>query len=227
MHRKGNERFHNSRRSRGLRRHGRMASESGHKVTKVHHRGRVHRILRRLTWRWASYRRACAEVCGQRDASFSQLYPGVQRGFRSGGYPYLKNTSGFGSTTEMATWTPESEGEDWSCEEETFKGSREEVVSWIKGYASKRGRPVNFRPPHERIKSMKKRKKSKMKTFGPTVTEQDPEISTNITWRHRMSPPPPPPIPKVKLYAQIYCHVVAFRIRLYALIKSILCWKRN
>ena len=139
------ERFRTRSRSRRVRGYGRVATRAGDKASAIHDRRRVHRLFKRLKRKWDSCRRARTEVHRQRNASLSQLYPGVQRGLRNGGYPYAFNTHGSGPSAKVATWPTESEGQGGGCEEETFKGSRKEVVSWIKGYASKRRCPTTIR----------------------------------------------------------------------------------
>jgi hypothetical protein len=170
-----NERLRNRRRSWGIGRCRCMVSNKRRgTLKKIHNRRRVHRFSEELRGARASCRRGRAEVYRQRDESLPQLHSGLQRRFRDWSDKSTWNSAGFSTPTEMAeesTWT---EGDCWSEEEETFAGSREAVVSWVKGYASNSGCPANSRLLYGRNNPMKKRSKNKMKTAkSPSITPSE------------------------------------------------------
>jgi len=142
--------LYNRSRSRSLRGYGYIRTYKRFVPEEVYERRRVRRSHRELKGEWLRSDRARTEICGERDASFTQLHPGLQYGVRSGGSQSDGYCGGPRSPSEMARLDSWSEGSSWTTEEEVFKGTREEVVSWIKGYAGNGGCSTDFRLLHGR-----------------------------------------------------------------------------
>ena len=197
------ERIRNRRRSRSIGRCRCMVSDQRRgTLKKIYNRRRVHRFSEELRRARESCSRGRAEIYRQRDESLAQFYSGVQRGFRDWSDKSTWNSAGFSTPTEVAeesTWT---EGDYWSEEEETFAGSREAVVSWVKGYASNCGCPANPRLLYGGNNPMRRRSKNKMKTAkSPSITPTEDtyiteleELYEKINNRHKKSVRSRPPL---------------------------------
>jgi len=132
-----NERFRARRRPRCFRGYRYMVSKDrGYKTEEIYGRGRVRGDDVSAERCGVCGNRARPEVHRERDASLSQLHPRLQHRVRGGGYKVPWDLCGLNSAPEMAKTLGWTEGDSWSEEEETFKGSREEVISWIKTYSS-------------------------------------------------------------------------------------------
>lgn len=190
-----NGRGYPSGRPRRFWRHGSLSRRRG-LSEKVHYRRRIHRLRKELAKERAkqSRSRGRTEVHWESNDGFTQLHPRVQRGFRDWSHKVFTYTGGPRSPSEMARWDSWTEGEEWGSEEETFKGTREDVVSWIESYSSYSGRPADTRlPPAEAFEELMKRKKEKKKmgtakgfpSYRP-ISEQDTYIPNFV----RTSEPP-------------------------------------
>ena len=209
-------------RSRRLRRYGSLARRRGN-VKKVHYRGRIRRLRKEHARRRRSRCGTRTQIHWESNDGFSQLYPGVQRGFRSWNDKVSQYSGVSRSPSEMARWDSWTEGSDWYEEEETFKGTRDQTISWIKSYARDSGRPIDFKSLHEKV--MKKRPKTKMKTskFPSYQGTPEPGADTyipNFSWRHRMKPVQPESNRSRAKFLNVILRIVS---RGYSLIKSCLC----
>ncbi len=175
-------RLYLSRRPRSVGRHGSLSRRRG-ALKEIYYRRRIRHLRKKLAKERSKTRRSGGrpKICWESNDGFSQLYPRVQRGFRDWGVEITVDTGGSHTTSEMAKWYSWSEGAQGSSEEESFKGTREDVVSWIKSYPSngRRLADPSLLPEEERL--MKKRKKKKMGTakgFPPyrPLNEQDTYI---------------------------------------------------
>lgn len=111
-----------------------MAKEDRDKVIKIYERERIRDLRKELKRSRRSGSGACSKVCGERDESEPQLHAGLQLRVRGGSDKERRDRSELNSPTEMAGTDSWTSGEAWTSEEESFKGTREEVISWIKSY---------------------------------------------------------------------------------------------
>lgn len=201
-----------------------MGKDEGHFSKEVHYRRRVHRLRKESQRRRLSGCRTCPEVHWERDESLAQLHARIQRRVRNRCIGSPGDFSEPRPSTEVAEGHPESVGETWSSEEEVFKGTREEVVSWIKSYVSDSGCVADTGLFHPRRIPMKRPPKNKMSTHKPgSYTVSDAAQESFFYNQHLFQTKPPTPNDQ-RSTAKTSLTLARTCVRFYRLTKSFVCW---